>query len=1664
MKKFYFIALITAVMIFSISNLHAQVLTVFDVNSTGFPTISAKFFAYNSDYERITNLTPADFEVTENGEERSVTLVTCPSQNPDPLSSVLTIDISGSMGWGADPNINLAKGAASAWVKALDLGNSECAISTFNHDNYFTQDFTTNETRLLDRIDDLDPFGGTDYDEALLNSPAGGIQVAKRGQHKRIIVFLTDGMPNYPPNTTGIINAANNDNITIYSITLKMPCPSMLQQISTQTGGKWFGNVETVQEAIAIYMQILNEEQGIDPCEIRWTSSPGCTTGKTAQIEIPDLSLSTTVRYNVPAATSIAHFEIDEENTRLGIVQPGTNKDTTVTLTAKNADLTINSITGNNANFSIQGVSFPRTVLKNQSLNLTVRYSPADSTFQTVKFDIDQNICDDESFQLSAGDPAKPPSNNTLKLTHPNGGEKFLICTDTIITWEGTLETDTVSLIWSTDNGSNWYLIEANASENRYEWEDLPIINSGQCLAKVIFSKYTGTNADWIKSALSINTETKNRAYSISRDASGNFYVAGRLDGTEYYDTNMTVSLISSGGTDAFVAKYNSSGEAQWARKGGGPGNDMALESDVDEFGSVFVTGYFRDTAVFDTETLITKAFARMFVAKYNTNGTLQWITPGGSSDSAETSFGMEVRTDNAGNIFVAGSFTGTADFGSSVQLTSSGSDDIFLAKYNSSGVCQWAKKAGGSGSDAAMGLDLDSDGNIFISGGFEGTSNFGNGKSLTSSGNTDAFVAKYNSSGECQWAKKAGGSGLDYSTKAALDDGGNLFAAGAFSGNADFGNSVNMNSNGGTDIFAAKYDGEGECQWARGGGSSNNEEALCLTTDYIGNVFVGGYFTGQAQLCSFNLAHAGEQDAFMLKYSNFGNCEWAYYFQSADRENCHDVVKDNQGNIFAAGASYDDFHIFHIDYGQVLMEDESDAVWSILAPDLEIKDLSMGQAVIQGRKDTLVTACITNNTDIPVKIDSLSITGSNASDFAVTSGIPPYELASGESKNIEFVFKPQTAGTKTAKLNIFAGCVFMEADLSGEAVEPKLEALTEDIDFKKVLVGTDKDTIETTIENTGSTAVTVNTTELIGPDTQQFSIIEGGGSFTLNPGESREVKLRFSPEETGRTSCIMHYNFNGPGSPLQTVLYGEGIVVPEITGDQSITYQETPCDSTTKTDSIEVMNTGNDTLKITAYSIEPAGSGFSLSEPNMFPVNILPDSSLKIDIEFKSSNFGEQTAALKLTTNAANVDNGEFEVTLNGKWAFTDFVLSRDNITFPDMEEDEEGTDTLTIINTGSESHTWTAPVDLGEFEIVSIQPAITPAGGASIVKVKFKGGKPGDVFTKSHLFKDKCNHEKTLTLEANVVSGGDPEISTNSSVQTETGICENSVEFDVEVSNTGGKSLTISDAVISGADASYFSFKTPFGEVSIVPGSSRKITLVFTSDEAGEKTALLTLTSNAVNANNGKTEITLTGKNDILKLTYQPNSIDFGELNEGETSDRQFTISNEGSVSVDFSYAIPFTIGRFMFNELNPAEIQPGETSTGNIKFLGGSAGQTYEQTFMLQDTCKNTYTFSLKAQVRDVESVNETRRSGVVLCQNVPNPSSDLTSIEFELNKTQSIELSLHDVLGRKIAVAAEGIYSAGRHLSELSTAGLSPGTYFYILTCGNVVLTRKLEVIK
>ncbi|MET3542304.1 Tfp pilus assembly major pilin PilA, partial [Pontibacter aydingkolensis] len=401
-------------------------------------------------------------------------------------------------------------------------------------------------------------------------------------------------------------------------------------------------------------------------------------------------------------------------------------------------------------------------------------------------------------------------------------------------------------------------------------------------------------NALWAKNPTGTGTADYGR--SIAVDGQGNTYVTGEFYGTATFGST---TLTSAGGADIFVAKYDPSGTVLWALRAGGTSNELGFGIAVDGSGNAYVTGYFYGTTTLGSTTLTSSGGWGMFVAKYNASGTVVWAKQAGGTSF---NYGRGIAVDGQGNAYVTGEFYGTATF-EGTTLTSAGGTDVFVAKYNASGTVVWAKQAGGTSSDYGRGIAVDGQGNAYVTGEFYGTATF-EGTTLTSSGGTDMFVAKYNASGTVVWAKQAGGTSSDYGRGIAVDGSGNAYVTGYFFETVSFG-TIELISAGRNDMFVAKYNASGTVVWAQRAGGTSHCSGYAIALDSQGGAYVTGHFWDTASFGTTALTSSGVADVFIAKYDASGNALWAQRAGGTGYDIGYGIAVDGSGSARVTGYFY---------------------------------------------------------------------------------------------------------------------------------------------------------------------------------------------------------------------------------------------------------------------------------------------------------------------------------------------------------------------------------------------------------------------------------------------------------------------------------------------------------------------------------------------------------------------------------------------------------------------------------------------------------------------------------------------------------------------------------------------------------------------------------------
>ena len=299
---------------------------------------------------------------------------------------------------------------------------------------------------------------------------------------------------------------------------------------------------------------------------------------------------------------------------------------------------------------------------------------------------------------------------------------------------------------------------------------------------------------------------------SVEATSDGGAIIGGKFDSITLNIGNKSLHTINV--DDGFVAKYSSSGEAEWANVIGGSDSDYINSVAPTSDGGAIAGGYFY---------------------------------------SSDIQVGNETLTNNSSSTYYP---------------------DGLIIKYSNEGVVEWAKNVGGSNADVIESVAPTSDGG-YIAGGYFGSSSIQvENETLTSNGSSDGLIIKYSSEGEVEWAKGIGGSSADYIQSVAETSDGGYIVGGYFqSSSIQIGNETLTNNSSSTsysDGLIIKYNSEGEVEWAKSIGGSNTDQINSVASTSDGRVIAGGYFSSSTiEVDGHTLENQGDSDGMILEVVN---------------------------------------------------------------------------------------------------------------------------------------------------------------------------------------------------------------------------------------------------------------------------------------------------------------------------------------------------------------------------------------------------------------------------------------------------------------------------------------------------------------------------------------------------------------------------------------------------------------------------------------------------------------------------------------------------------------------------------------------------------------------------------------------------------------------------
>jgi len=363
-----------------------------------------------------------------------------------------------------------------------------------------------------------------------------------------------------------------------------------------------------------------------------------------------------------------------------------------------------------------------------------------------------------------------------------------------------------------------------------------------------------------------------------------------------------------------------------WGTYYGGSQADDGYAIVTDANNEVYITGNTLNTSGIATSgayqtsfggDTIYSSYSDAFVAKFNQNGSLAWATYYGGNYEED---GYGITVDSNSNAYITGiteSKSGIATSGAYKTSFSGGLYDVFLAKFTPSGTLVWGTYYGANGDDYAKGITCDAKQYIYIVGSTTSTSGIATSgayqTSISGSGGSGVFIAKFDSSGSLSWGTYYGGVDDDLGYAITNSAKNSIYITGwSFSNSGIATSGAYQTSNAGTsnhgsgEAFVAKFDSSGSLSWGTyyGGGY---EFGQGVTTDANDDVYVTGYtgsISGIATSGAYQTSLKGAVNTFLAKFTSSGSLSWGTYYGGNITDYGYAITHDANNNIYTTGVT----------------------------------------------------------------------------------------------------------------------------------------------------------------------------------------------------------------------------------------------------------------------------------------------------------------------------------------------------------------------------------------------------------------------------------------------------------------------------------------------------------------------------------------------------------------------------------------------------------------------------------------------------------------------------------------------------------------------------------------------------------------------------------------
>ncbi len=529
----------------------------------------------------------------------------------------------------------------------------------------------------------------------------------------------------------------------------------------------------------------------------------------------------------------------------------------------------------------------------------------------------------------------------------------------------------------------------------------------------------------------------------------------------------------------------------------------------------------------------------------------------------------------------------------------------------------------------------------------------------------------------------------------------------------------------------------------------------------------------------------------------------------------------------------------------------------------------------------------------------------------------------------------------------------------------------TSSLSFGNVVVGSSNN-LTLTGTNSGTSALTITSTA---SSAKEFAI-STALPLTIAAGQSASLSIVFTPDSASTFSGSLSIASNASNGTETISLTGAGIAAGVLTSNPTSLGFGTVVLGNTQTKSVTLTNLGDSSVTISQASV--SGSGFQISGLSL-PVSLDPGQSTNMNVSFKPQNSGSSSGSVVLSTlismsakrahllraslQYGSQDSGSEDGTLtinlagSGQGQGT-LSVSPTSLSFSNVEVGKNQSQPATLTNTGSSTLTVSQATVTGAGFSVSglVLPLSLDAGQSANFSVIFAPQSAGNVSGNVAFSSDASDPVLNLPLSGQALAPG-------SLTVRPTSLAFGNVEVTTQQSqpatltNTGGSSVTISQATVAGAGFSISGLILP---VTLNPGQNAGFTVTFAPQSPGLVNGSVTFTSNAPNPN---LVLPVSGTG-VAQGTLSPNpaSLNFGSVQVGNNKQLPETVKNTGGSNLTITQDTVTGAGFSVTGLTVPLTLTPGQSYTFTVVFAPQSAGNASGNVTLTSDASNPTLVIPL------------------------------------------------------------------------------------------------------